>query len=429
MKKSLCFLALLGFLMSTTGCNGNGGSVKGSNHFKEYEFNGTANEEQKEKIIDGMQKNISTLCSVETKTELYSKSGSNKTENVSEQSITFLEDSSKPDLLILKKATSENNRSVSNGITLKENIKTELTQWDAGIGFAFLSDKDVVAKNITIEPYEITTTSLEYKYSTIRSNVSLPGSNATYYTKSDGSYAVVSSNVEKQVTGVQWGNSTKEYIVSSKSQVVYSITKDFKLSSYYSYEEASTNRDPSTGEWFDSTLALYRSYQSIDYKYGKRSGESIASLNKTIADKTFDLSFKLITHTSLPFVSVNNGAFTDDRSSQTETNISVVTSASPSYTFRFTISAPPRDNSGYYAQRFELVKRALRGADLITTKYDIDYSGDTVVSSSVYSYYEIMIQDGITYFINTETYSYNSLQVNVSFNGTSAIISSVNLYY
>ena len=427
MKRTLGFLVLLGLLITATGCNGNGGNVKGSNHFKEYEFNGTANEEQKEKIIDGMQKNISTLCSVETKTELYSKSGSNKTENVSEQSITFLEDSSKPDLLILKKATSESNQSVSNGITLKENIKTELTQWDAGIGFAFLSDKDVIAKNITIEPYEITTTSLEYKYSTIRSNVSLPGSNATYYTKSDGSYAVVSSNIEKQVTGVQWGNSTKEYIVSSKSQVVYSITKDFKLSSYYSYEEASTNRDPSTGEWFDSTLTLYRSYQSIDYKYGKRSGESIASLNKTIADKTFDLSFKVVSYTSNPLSSPTGSIITDDSSTQQELPVNVTSSASPAYTFRFSFTVPSNDYGGnYYAKRFELVKRTLQGANVTSTKYDINYISGTVVGSDVYNYYKIIIQNGITYFINTVSSTYYVLQVDVSFDGTKAVFSSVN---
>ena len=429
MKRTLGFLVLLGLLMTATGCNGNSGNVKGSNHFKEYEFNGTANQEQREKIIDGMQKNTSNLCSVEIKTELYSKSGSTKTENISEQSITFSEDSSKPDLLILKKTTSENNQSVSSGITLKQKTKTELTQWDGGAGYAFLSNKDTINKNITIEPYEIGTSSKQYKDNTIVSNISLPSSYSTYYTKSDGSYAVVSSNINKQVTGVQWGSGTKEYIVSSKSQTVYSITKDFKLISYYSYEESSTNRDNSTGEWFDSVITIYRSYQSVNYKYGKRSSDSITALNKTIADKTFDLSFKLITHTSLPFNSSGDGAFIDDSSLQIESSINVVTSASPSYTFRFTFSAPQRDNDGYRAQRFELVKRALHGADVISTKYDIDFTSDTIVGSSVYNYYQIIIQDGITYFINTETYSYSNLQVNVSFNGTRAVISSVNMYY
>ena len=152
-------------------------------------------------------------------------------------------------------------------------------------------------------------------------------------------------------------------------------------------------------------------------------------MNKTIADKTFDLSFKLITHTSLPFNSSGDGAFIDDSSSQAESNINVITSASSSYTFRFTFSGPQRDNDGYRAQSFELVKRALHGADVISTKYDIDFTSDTVVSSGVYGYYQIIIQDGITYFINTETYSYYSLQVNISFNGTKAIISSVDLYY
>ena len=38
MKRTLGFLVLLGLLITATGCNGNGGNVKGSNHFKEYEF-------------------------------------------------------------------------------------------------------------------------------------------------------------------------------------------------------------------------------------------------------------------------------------------------------------------------------------------------------------------------------------------------------
>ena len=101
MKKALSFFAFSFLLMTLAGCDLTNQGAGGTNHFKEYTFSKTANEEQVTKIVEGLQKNVKNLSGLTRKTEHNYKTGLNKTTQTTEYTGKVLEDSSKPDLLII----------------------------------------------------------------------------------------------------------------------------------------------------------------------------------------------------------------------------------------------------------------------------------------------------------------------------------------
>ena len=188
------------------------------------------------------------------------------------------------DLFIANDVATMNREQTSDGITLKQKAKIETKQWDGGnqVEYTYtVSTVDGVKKETT-STSPISDASVVYKKATIVEYISTFSDGYTLYKNSDGSFAAIRSNVSKTVSGVQWGAETKEYIEESKSQTVYSISKDYRLINTYSYEEMAANRDQETGEWLSSIQVYSRSYASIDYKYGTRDKGSINDLNKLI---------------------------------------------------------------------------------------------------------------------------------------------------
>lgn len=430
MKKVLSFFALSFLLASLASCDVINNGVGGTDYFKEYTFTGTANNEQSAKIYEGLQKSALTVSSIITKTESRSKSGSNKTVDKSESTLKFYEDANKPSQIMLTRTSSGSTDSTSNGITLNRKTNAEYKQWDGGSGFAFSFSKTtnngILEENSNYN--EITMTSEAYKGNVVRSYVSLPES-STYYINSDGSYTVINSRISKQVSGVQWGNGTKEYITASKTQTVYSISKDYKLTKYYSYEEQSSNRDQTTGEWFSSEQVYYRYYTSKEYKYGKRESASVATYNALVANKVWHIATGLYSYNASMS---DNMEFVEESNQANSISCSDYGTTNGVNTYRFIVNVTRKGSYDeyYFAKRFVFGDRTLYGADrLVTNEYDLVVSEQADIDYSVYSYYNISNQNGHTYFTNIGSSSYYNLEIFFTFDGSNAIINSIYLYY
>lgn len=430
MKKILGFLTLACTLFATVGCSGSDkGAIGGTDHFKEYTFVGTANTEQTAKIYEGLQNALQNVSSMSGRTEEYSKSGSTRTAVKNEVTIKLYEDSTKPDQVMLIRTTSGSNESTSNGIILNTKSKGEYRVWDGGVGYSFALSKTtnngISNENVTFS--EISGTSKAYKNSVISSYFSVPNAN-TYYINSDGSYTVINSSINKEVTGIQWGDGTKEYIVASKSQTVYSISKDYRLTSYYSYSERSSNRDQETGEWFSSAQIYYRAYTSGEYKYGKRDSSSISTFNALIKDKTFTISSGLSSYSATV---LSDNTIEQESKQSNSISCSQVSSSGTTKRYRFyaSISGGSSYDGRYAARRFVFGEKTLHGADqIVSNERELITNPNTITSSSFYDYFRLQTINNHLYIVNISSYSYYELEITFDFDGTNANIYSINLY-
>ena len=274
------FLLLACASITVSGCNEKGAG--GASHFKEFTFTGTADQTQKDKIREGIQNSVAYLRSIVEKTERHDKTALDKADRTGEATIKFLDDPSNVNLFIAYVTSNSNNNQTTNGITIKQKTKTETKQWDGGEGVQYTYKVETTNgnKKVTTNSMPISTDSTTHKHDTILGYLSTVPTSYSIYTNSDGSFTAVQSSVNKTVSGVQWGSETKESIVEYKTQTVYSISKDYRLASTYSYEERAANKDQSTGEWLSSVQVYYRNYVSYEYKYGTRERASIKDLYK-----------------------------------------------------------------------------------------------------------------------------------------------------
>lgn len=277
MKKSIALLALSATLL-VTGCQQ--GRNKFEDHFKEYSFKFEVAHEDIDAIYDGVNKNAIYLSSYEKIEQAYSKNSYVESSSVGKTKIDIKEDSSEPDSLIVESTVTSEESRVEYGVSYKNYNGTEATAFHKGSYIyetieSYVNDKSTKKKSSV----SISESLKNYKKTYLKSLINLSTSGAAnYYVCSDDSYAVVFSNIEKNVSAVQWGDKTKERIISRKNQAAFFISKDYKLTSCYWYSETKANYDSTTGEWFDSEQLSSRSYTSIKYKYEKRESASINSL-------------------------------------------------------------------------------------------------------------------------------------------------------
>ena len=431
MKKILGFLALACVLMTAGGCGSKNSGAGGTDHFKEYSFTKEVSEDQKARINDGLEKSLDSLSSISAKYEYYTKNNSSNSKLLAEGTLKVCEDSSKPQQLIINYTVSSTNYSTSDGITLNSKIKMQKKSWDGGRGYA-VSATTTTNNGVTTDEYdadEIIVSSKEYKDSAIKQNVSFPSSsNLEYYQNSDGSFTAIYSEVDKDVSGVQWGNETREHISENKEQTVYKITKDYRLKSYYTYEEHSSNRDPSTDEWYSSVQVYARYYTSIEYTYGKRESSSIDKLNSSISGREIPLGATLKEINSRH--SESNYSVLSESEGES-ISYTYTTGSDGTKTYRFLANSPDGyDGEYYYGKRFVLDITSLRsGTSLVHKEIKLDVTSETNISYEVSNYYYSYKTTNDSYFINTSSYTYNRLQIYfVVVNNSQANITSVSIY-
>ena len=126
MKKIIGVLAV-SLIFTTLGCNNPGSSNRKYNdHFKEYTFKGTLNQEERTKLEAGLQKSALTVSSVKAKNESYTKNGFTERSQTSEGTLKICEDPSNKNLFVSSTSYTSNSSSKENGITLKQNNRTQM---------------------------------------------------------------------------------------------------------------------------------------------------------------------------------------------------------------------------------------------------------------------------------------------------------------
>lgn len=291
MKMKKLFLGASFFSLLVLGaCEKGIPNIDKTDYFKEYSFDTKATVEQTDAIVNGINSGAYLLSSMSIKAEDYEKNNLQETYETGNSTTKILEDSKNIDHLIRETTSSSESQNKSNGMTVKRSEKSVSTEWDAGGGnMWYLTKRTTNGSEEERVDYSTNSTgstknNRDRKQDAITSMLRTGMSNfnaANCYANKDGSFTcVVSSQVSRSVTAVEWGTSTKEYIRETKSQAVSFFDKDYRLTKHYFYSEAATNKDPSTGEWYDSVKLITFTYYSYEYHYGNRESASIADLTK-----------------------------------------------------------------------------------------------------------------------------------------------------
>lgn len=421
MKKSIVYLSLLAIVMPLMACNGS----TGKDHFKEYEFVNSANSEQSLLIQEGLKKNALEISSITSKVEAFAKRGFSEASQEYETTEKYYDDPSNPNLYICESTASGYVSSEAEGIKLKQNGTVEYTEWDKGNGYRFTVTKNKVNGKSESDEDAITQANdpLEYKTSRLLNAVSLPSS-STFYINKDGTYTVISSSIDKSVSAVEWGNGTKEHITSSKRQVVYKISKDYRLTHYYYYEEQQTNRDPDTGEWYKSTKVISRSYESKEYKYGQRATKSISSYDSLIADKSFFISATLSSYTYTATVEEKGYSFVDTLEIRDGISLSNSSTSGNIRKFYFQDSfAATYSETTLTAKKYTLSVVSLKNGGVLSTDIYPIKKADTFSNGSI-EYFDA-VQNGSDFFIINKYYYTSTARIYITFDGNNAVIDTV----
>ena len=280
MKNKKMLLSLF-LLFGLTAC-GKGLSPIGD-HFKNYTFNERANNSTE--ITSGINDGFELLSSVQIHSEEYSGLQNNEAKSVSNRNVKFFDDSSKPTYFI--ESVVEDTSTVTNAGGVKYNETKNITTetWQAS------SNKvNSVVKTIqngkTSEAYNSTTISdstsgyksrklLSYK-PTINVGSETSGG---WFKKADGSYIGIFSSISETVSAVDWGKNYKELKQTTRTQRVYKVDKNLRLTEYYLFHEQKSNRDNYSGKWYGSQKVLMSMYERFVYRYEKRDVASIDILN------------------------------------------------------------------------------------------------------------------------------------------------------
>ena len=422
--KKIVGLIIVSFALLSTACD------KGiKNHFKEYTFYGITTQAQGNEIANGLAENALNLVSKTTTAESYAKSDLVEEKQSSKTTVKLYDDPQNPNLFMVQTSGSNKRDYSSQGITVSYESKAEAREWDAGNGYVFSFSETTTNKNKeeNISATENDPSNSEnYKNTRIKQYVSIPSS-STFYLNKDGSYTVIYSSVEKTVSAVEWGGGTKEYHVERKEQQVYSISKDYRLTTFSYYTEYKTNRDPNTGAWYKKEQKVSSSYQQIDYKYGDREKKDVASFNNLIANKQIILSALVFSKDATATENNADYIITDDDALNTSTTPTLVSTEDGLRTYRLTGSI-----SGYYyssnysALKFELSVTFLDGAQGVKTyNYPLGLAQNYNNRSS--SYFEVVQQNGKVYLINKNYYS-ESFLIEFTYNGREALIQYISIY-
>lgn len=407
-KKVLITTALL-IPCLLAGCEKKGG------YFKEYTFNTEATDEQKGKIADAIKDNVGKVSKIIGVSNTYSDNVLRQYSSKDEVTTEILEDSSNTKLLILNQTASSISSSEEEGIKVERNIKEVKKEWDTGVGCAIVTYETTTNKTTSnrSQTYTLSLDNEKNKEQRITSLMGLENIknyitaiNSMIYINRDGSYTFIRNNeVSKTVSYIDVGKSTKEYIKESKTQEVYTISKDYKFTSYYKYTEESSNRDPSTNEWYKSVKVTSYSYKSLKFEYGKRSIASVDELtNKAVVKKDLIVSKSIKCYET---VTDSNTIAGNPQDSEVEVSINYEKEIDNGYEFSFNSNLSRGYSSSTDinpAQRFEIQVSTITNNNKIKTEtYRLTFD-NSVIETTLDKAYEILLVGNnprLTYLVNT----------------------------
>ena len=86
--------------------------------------------------------------------------------------------------------------------------------------------------------------------------------------KDGKNYALAYSTIRETYTPVAWGDSYKESISKTRSQMVVKLDSNYRITSCYQFSDNAANQDPNTNEWYKKVQTLSTGYIKYTIKYG-----------------------------------------------------------------------------------------------------------------------------------------------------------------
>ena len=278
MKKLLIIGAAT--LLVLTGCN----KSSGGSFDEKLSYEEEMSEVEKLTLIGNIKKEFSNLTKLEINSSLEENADHYESHIAAKGSITLYSDN-----YICSEGTTTNEET-NDGLTVKKTIKITSETADHSSGKALVSYRVMdgeVTYNVQKYTDETKNATLELLYTSNYSGYLNTLTNHAAY-KGKSGYAFISTNYNKQVTAVEWGDGTKERVTIAKNQFVCKVDKNYRITSYYTYEEEITNRDPNSGEWYKKETTVFQSNQSIKFAYGNRAS---AGNKKTELTSKFDSAY------------------------------------------------------------------------------------------------------------------------------------------
>ena len=104
----------------------------------------------------------------------------------------------------------------------------------------------------------------------------LNGQNVKVFKVKKG-FEAVTSSIEEEHTAVQWDQGYKEYITITKIQRRYIINDKYQVTEMHTDQEYHTNRDGTTGAWYDKVVVTTKIAVSAKAKYDAKASDSALS--------------------------------------------------------------------------------------------------------------------------------------------------------
>lgn len=285
--KLLFFCSLL-----LTSCNANNVSFK--NNLK---FDKLLGDAEQQEVFDFMEEQADRIVSIELNATSESETAFSEVKQEATTKYEFFTNGGKTSTSFIS-----NNKRY--GVSYQTKRDTSYENWLLRFGgetklvsCSMDSDKDQPTFNIfAVDNYE------QNKFATIFSQLignqsSSSNINPSLYQDGKG-YALVYSKQTKEVNDVAVGSSTKEYIVSTNSQLVCRINEYYRITSITYYEDYSTNRDPETNEWYKKEKVLSTTKASGSVTYGVPTSKDDASLYKLLSYQRIIWGIKPIINTA-----------------------------------------------------------------------------------------------------------------------------------
>ena len=422
--KKLIIVSIALSLFSLTGCNSKG--LKDPGYFKDYTFNcDYLKGMDKTALEEEVMKNLASISSYDMIVEQHSKTNVKEEHLSGKVSVKIGEDTKSKDNFIMFSNMEVSQKKKENSVTFEQNIKQEIKEWDAGNGLTFVNEKLTTNKEkkeiYYASPYEGTSADNKAdRLDNLRENYFLPRleTDLMIFKKTDGSYIAIYSTIYSRNHPYSDNNVQKDRVKIERTQNVLEINKNHRLVSYHYYEDLKTNKDPDTGEWYDSLRLVSYNYGSVKYGYDKRQSDNIGSLNKAAGNRQYFYSTSLYGDFIRADFDDDTRKYSVNEASGDKRELMTVTELNDGYTHLYTTF----DLQPEFACRL-YIKTVYIDINGITTDglVNIDlkpYSDDYVVPYSVGS---------SSYLINTYPSRTVSVSVDISFDGKSIALIDVDV--
>ncbi len=256
---------LLGLVISSMGLVGCNNSAVAS--FKNYTFQDFLTGQKRDELLDRVARKLADLTAINKETYNKTKSDNNAYELKGKNKIVFYDQNH------VHMDSSSDSITTKEGIAVKDKDKSTYDSFD-------WEEKNIVYRESNDGIYYLVsekseTSTLSDRITTYFKNY--VGDYTTLRAYKDGNgYAFATSTITETREDVLGGDLTREHYTKSRSQQIFKVNSNYEFTSWYSYRDKETNRDPGTNRWYDKAKRIETYSMSATFKYGEREyGQSI----------------------------------------------------------------------------------------------------------------------------------------------------------